>query len=53
MNRFLSIYKSLDENERFAVSAGLFPIRLEKEKLSSQELAELIVMAQNATGVRL
>ena len=47
-----AIYESMDDNERFGLSFGLFPARLEKEKLSNAEAAELIRMSQRESGIR-
>jgi len=46
------IWDSLDENERFGLSFGLFPAKLIPEKLTAQESAELIGMSQAKTGVQ-
>jgi len=45
------IFESLDENEQFGVSFGLFPVRLEAYKLDNHEAAELIRISQAKTGV--
>jgi hypothetical protein len=45
------IFETLDENEKFGVSVGIFPIRLESYKLDNHECAKLITFAQSATGV--
>ncbi len=47
-----AIYESMDDNERFGLSFGLFPARLEKEKLSNAEAAELIRMSQRESGIQ-
>ena len=46
-----TIYAGMDDNERFGLSFGLFPARLEKENLSNAEAAELIRMSQSKSGV--
>jgi len=45
------IWESLNENERFGLSFGLFPARLMDENLTNHESAELIRISQNETGV--
>jgi hypothetical protein len=45
------IWDNMNENERFGLSFGLFPFRLEQEKLSNEESAELIRMSQAKTKV--
>ena len=45
------IFESLDENEQFGLSFGLFPIRLQKYDLDNEESAALIGMSQKKTGV--
>ena len=45
------IYNNLDENEKFGLSFGLFPFRLEKMKLDNHECAELIGISQKKSGV--
>lgn len=45
------LWNAMNENERFGLSFGLFPARLIKENLSSDESAELVRMSQAKTGV--
>ena len=45
------ILESLDENEQFGLSFGLFPLRLQKYSLDNEESAELIAMSQKKTGI--
>lgn len=45
------IWESLNDNERFGLSFGLFPARLQSENLTNAEAAELIGMSQAVTGV--
>ena len=45
------IFESLDENEQFGLSFGLFPARLQKYSLDHEESAELIGMSQKKTGI--
>jgi|GEM_PF-2532921 len=45
------IFESLDRNEQFGLSFGLFPFRLEKYGLDNEESAELIRMSQEKTGI--
>jgi hypothetical protein len=45
------IFESLDENEQFGLSFGLFPARLMKYELDNEESAALIGMSQRKTGV--
>ena len=47
-----TIYAGMDDNERFGLSFGLFPARLEKEGLTNEEAAELIRMSQAESGVQ-
>ena len=47
-----TIYAGMDDNERFGLSFGLFPVRLEKEKLTNEEAAELIRMSQAKSGIQ-
>ncbi len=47
-----AIYKDMDDNERFGLSFGLFPARLEKEKLTNEEAAELIGVSQKESGIQ-
>ena len=46
-----AIYAGMNDNERFGLSFGLFPVRLEKENLTNTEAAELIRMSQSKSGV--
>ena len=45
------IFESLDGNEQFGLSFGLFPFRLEKYGLDNEEAAALIGMSQKKTGI--
>jgi len=45
------IFVSLDENEKFGLSFGLFPVRLEKYKLDNEQSAALIKISQGKTGI--
>jgi len=45
------IFESLDENEQFGLSFGLFPLRLEKYKFDNEETVALIEMSQKKTGI--
>ena len=45
------IFVSLDENEKFGLSFGLFPVRLEKYKLDNEQSAALIKISQEKTGI--
>jgi len=45
------IFESLDRNEQFGLSFGLFPFRLEKYGLDNEESAALIGMSQKKTGI--
>jgi hypothetical protein len=45
------IFESLDANEQFGLSFGLFPVRLEKYGLDNEESAALIGMSQKKTGI--
>jgi len=45
------IFESLDPNEQFGLSFGLFPFRLEKYGLDNEESAALIGMSQKKTGI--
>jgi len=49
--RMRKIFVSLDENEKFGLSFGLFPARLEKYKLDNEQSAALIKMSQEKTGI--
>ena len=51
-DKIKKIFISLDENERFGLSFGLFPFRLEKYKLENMESAELIRLSQRETGIK-
>ena len=42
----------MNDNERFGLSFGLFPARLEQKNLTNAEAAELIGMSQKESGVR-
>ena len=50
-DKMKKIFTSLDENEKFGLSFGLFPFRLEKYKLDNMEAAELIRLSQRKTGI--
>ena len=41
----------LDDNEKFGLSFGLFPVRLMDLKLDNHESAKLIGISQGKTGV--
>ncbi len=45
------IFESLDDNEQFGLSFGLFPFRLEKYALDKEEMVALIEMSQKKTGI--
>jgi len=45
------IFDSLDDNEQFGLSFGLFPLRLEKYNFDKEETVSLIEMSQEKTGV--
>ena len=45
------IFESLNENEQFGLSFGLFPVRLQKYELDNEESAALIGISQKKTGV--
>ena len=49
--KLTKIWESLNENERYGLSFGLFPARIMSENLTNQESAELIQMSQTETGV--
>jgi len=49
--RLKRIFESLDENEQFGLSFGLFPTRLLKYSLDNEESAELIEISQKETEV--
>ena len=49
--RMRKIFVSLDENEKFGLSFGLFPARLEKYKLDNEQSAALIKISQEKTGI--
>jgi len=51
MEKLKQIFGSLDDNEQFGLSFGLFPLRLLKYKLSKEEDAALIEIAQKKSGV--
>jgi len=42
---------SLDDNEKFVLSFGLFPFRLVELNLTNHEAAELIRMSKKESGV--
>lgn len=46
------IWNSMNTDEQQILSLGIFPYRLEAEKLDNHEAAELIRMSQTKTGVR-
>lgn len=50
-DKIKKIFISLDENEKFGLSFGLFPFRLEKYKLDNEESAALIRKSQRKTGI--
>lgn len=47
------IYSTLDDNEKFGLSFGLFPIRLMDLKLTNHESADLIGISQKISGVEM
>jgi len=51
LEKMKKIFESLDENEQFGLSFGLFPFRLEKYGLDNEESAALIGMSQKKTGI--
>jgi len=51
LEKLKGIFESLDENEQFGLSFGLFPARLQKHNLDNEESAELIGMSQKKTGI--
>ena len=51
LEKMKKIFESLDENEQFGLSFGLFPFRLEKYRLDNEESAELIRLSQKKTGI--
>ena len=51
LEKLKRIFDSLDENEQFGLSFGLFPARLLKYSLDNEESAELIAMSQKKTGI--
>ena len=46
-----SICEGMNDDERFGLSFGPFPVRLMKLHLTNHESAELIRMSQSKTGV--
>ena len=46
------IWKNFNENERFGLSFGLFPVRIMDEKLTNEESAELVKMSKAQTGIQ-
>jgi len=50
LEKLKKIFVSLDDNEQFGLSFGLFPLRLEKYELA-KEAAALIEIAQKKSGV--
>ena len=50
-NELKEIYNSLNDNEKFGLSFGLFPVRLIDLKLSNHESAKLIRISQDESGV--
>ncbi|MFP4082481.1 MAG: hypothetical protein ACLFVG_06950 [Candidatus Aminicenantes bacterium] len=51
LEKLQKIFESLDDNEQFGLSFGLFPLRLEKYELAKEEAAALIEIAQKKSGV--
>lgn len=51
MNDLQKIYDSLNDNEKFGLSFGLFPFRLAELNLMNHEAAELIRMSKKDSGV--
>ena len=45
------LYNSLTDNEKFGLSFGLFPARLQSLNLSPEASAELIKMSQRENGI--
>ena len=45
------LYNSLSDNEKFGLSFGLFPARLQSLNLSPEASAELIKMSQRENGI--
>ena len=51
LEKMKKIFESLDENEQFGLSFGVFPFWLEKYGLDNEESAELIRLSQKKTGI--
>ena len=51
MTTLKEIYKSLNDNEKFGISFGLFPVKLMDLKLDNMECAMLVEISQEETGV--
>ena len=45
-----AIYESLNDNERFGLSFGLFPVRLEEFEPAEEGAAEFIRLTQGESG---
>jgi hypothetical protein len=45
------IFESLDRNEQFGLSFGVFPARLQKYGLDNEKSAALIGISQKKTGI--
>jgi len=43
----------LNENEKFGCSAGMFPVKIMKYNLDKQQLADIVFLCQQQTGVKL
>ena len=46
------IFESLDENEQFSLSFGMFSLRISKYGLTNTDFVDLIRIRQRTTGVR-
>jgi hypothetical protein len=51
LEKLKKIFESLDDNEQFGLSFGLFPARLMKYELDNEEAAGLIEISQKKTGI--
>lgn len=45
------IFNSLNENEKFGISFGLYPVKLMALKLENEDYADLVGISQKKTGV--
>lgn len=50
--KIMKIFESLNENEQFGLSFGMFPVRISKYGLTNSDFVDLIRISQRTTGVR-